>query len=800
MLIGSRRRKGARRRPLLHDHFGKPLPAGSLNGSLPVPGPAAGTRTVTDTESLLSISPWVSGASLFDETGASFGPENNRCSYYPGQSWIGFAGVDFSAAPLVADRWYLVKMEDTATGAMAFGYVKGGDVGPGEALGSELVTNGDFSAWTGDNPDGWTVVNEDANNYVTEDSGKARIVSNNTSPVGLNQLMATVAKKLYKNTFDVTINTLGWQDYVISSVVVLVNYANRTSAGTTTRYLSAAGTNIRHYFYRNSSGASDYTLDNYSLREITAPSATCAYVYPYPGAPATGWAGIAGNFNMNASAYTFDVYEIGEPKLVGVGSKATVAWGDPGLWYPAITRELGKTVIFGPVTVADVSGGMTAGLGYQKSGILQADAFAWMTANDNFTAYDFGAGYSPNLYSLADNTPYYLAIRLLAAGAEYYIRTATGNWKKLWRGGTNATATLYPGISNYNTQFTLGKPGVIIPAEPWFPPVLLADTFTRADGAVGSSEGTDFDGKPAPVRVWSGSGAAVSGNALVITPELGEELVTNGDFSAWTGDDPDGWAVIPGEAAGYYVTEDSGKARLVSGGTYIDIRQSGLLSVGSFYQLSIEIVANTGLGIYLGGADSGALYFTSSLGVHNPTIRANNTYFRVARTVGGAVDTTFDNVSVKQISFPTTLATADLGTSDVMLDTNITRTAGTQAGIALNVDDESNPQNMVLVYLDGVGNCVVDKLVNGTWSTVASTAITYAADAQLRVVKDGTGYSVFYNGSLVGSTNTISDATVVDNTIHGLFSTYEGNSFSAVSAMARGSNGEYNALNRWIRD
>lgn len=53
----------------------------------------------------------------------------------------------------------------------------------GPLYGPELIVNGDFSTWTGDNPDGWTVVGEDATHQVTQVAGGARYLSNTASPV-----------------------------------------------------------------------------------------------------------------------------------------------------------------------------------------------------------------------------------------------------------------------------------------------------------------------------------------------------------------------------------------------------------------------------------------------------------------------------------------------------------------------------------------------------------------------------------------------------------------------------------------
>ena len=84
-----------------------------------------------------------------------------------------------------------------------------------------------------------------------------------------------------------------------------------------------------------------------------------------------------------------------------------------------------------------------------------------------------------------------------------------------------------------------------------------------------------------------------------------------------------------------------------------------------------------------------------------------------------------------------------------------------------------------------------------TWTSVISAAATYSAGATMTVIKDGTSYSLFYNNAKVGSTSTISDAGLVSNTKHGLFSTYSGNTLDNFLVWARGTNGEYSRLNTW---
>ena len=66
-----------------------------------------------------------------------------------------------------------------------------------EQIGAEEVTNGNFDNWTAmDNPDSWTVLNEDANNYVTQDGTYARIVSNDTASIQIKQTIFTIRQNI----------------------------------------------------------------------------------------------------------------------------------------------------------------------------------------------------------------------------------------------------------------------------------------------------------------------------------------------------------------------------------------------------------------------------------------------------------------------------------------------------------------------------------------------------------------------------------------------------------------------------
>lgn len=155
---------------------------------------------------------------------------------------------------------------------------------------------------------------------------------------------------------------------------------------------------------------------------------------------------------------------------------------------------------------------------------------------------------------------------------------------------------------------------------------------------------------------------------------------------------------------------------------------------------------------------------------------------------GKAINTTPSGLSQQ-------MSVAQVSTADVFASAALTRAAGS-VGLAVSMDSASSPANGVLVYLDGT-NCKVDKIVGGTTSNVRTTAVTYSAGARLVVAKNGSEYRVYYNNARVGTEQTISDAGIANNTLHGLFSTDASNTLDDFTCYATGSGGEYAELDKW---
>jgi hypothetical protein len=155
------------------------------------------------------------------------------------------------------------------------------------------------------------------------------------------------------------------------------------------------------------------------------------------------------------------------------------------------------------------------------------------------------------------------------------------------------------------------------------------------------------------LRVLGDGAASNAAGRVVEVPvqTLGAELLTNGDFSAWTGDDPDGWTVTGESGSDPMVTQvnsgggaGTGSARLFSGGALIRISQS-VLSAGSFYEFTHVLSALTGsVNTRLG---TGNTFSYSTIGTKRGVGRASDSLFIIDHFAGDSVS---DAASCKLIT------------------------------------------------------------------------------------------------------------------------------------------------------
>ena len=142
-------------------------------------------------------------------------------------------------------------------------------------------------------------------------------------------------------------------------------------------------------------------------------------------------------------------------------------------------------------------------------------------------------------------------------------------------------------------------------------------------------------------------------NAVVGTTDL----VTNGDFSAWTADDPDGWQVGGESGTDPEVSEvgaDEGHGGAGTGalnfkttGAGIDIKQT-ILTVGKRYRMSLDVTNVVSGSIKLTAGDGSALLIMDTVKTYVFDWTTDTTVFFLRRA--GACDITIDNVKVYELS------------------------------------------------------------------------------------------------------------------------------------------------------
>lgn len=132
----------------------------------------------------------------------------------------------------------------------------------------------------------------------------------------------------------------------------------------------------------------------------------------------------------------------------------------------------------------------------------------------------------------------------------------------------------------------------------------------------------------------------------------GPEIITNGDFSAWTADDPDNWTVFGESGVDPMITEVSGACRLYSSGAGVYIQQSISLESGATYKirLNVDTVVSGGITIVIRGSESVvATVNTPGKYEWDYVASASDTAIQIKRATGGGDDATFDDLSMRKV-------------------------------------------------------------------------------------------------------------------------------------------------------
>lgn len=212
---------------------------------------------------------------------------------------------------------------------------------------------------------------------------------------------------------------------------------------------------------------------------------------------------------------------IANDKIVFAGGATIPAYGDPGYWLDAVTRTAGYLMKLELNLSATSLKIISFGWDSDQSGAIATHQMRFK--DDATIVYVDGGGnlVTPETFSL--NTNYQVILFLRATGFAAFLKGAGyADWTFLLDSRQNTTTPIYPSVANYNSPHSFSKFGVFSDA---FPAPLASDSFARANGAAGQTDGLDHpEQNGGSGEAWTGG--AITSNTLAITPTEGEELAT----------------------------------------------------------------------------------------------------------------------------------------------------------------------------------------------------------------------------------------------------------------------------------
>jgi hypothetical protein len=265
-----------------------------------------------------------------------------------------------------------------------------------------------------------------------------------------------------------------------------------------------------------------------------------------------------------------------------------------------------------------------------------------------------------------------------------------------------------------------------------------------------------------------------SNNPTVANGGLGPELLTNGDFTNWTADNPTNWSIVGSEDGTNYVTQlPAGSAKFVrdATGVFWGISQASVLTANNWYQCSVNVTDVTlgSLLTYLGNLNLGPSI--SAVGTLVGSNIADSTTFYIYKIGSSVANITIDQINVKKIIYSSLFLTRcfDINAS-ISASMTMDNVIG-KGGVFARMDNPTNPKYLVHAWR-GRSEAVMhlDKIVNGVRSPLISTASAYIAGAVIGIqFPTSTTARVMYNGAQVGGDH---DVTNVGYGIYGgLFGT-----------------------------
>jgi hypothetical protein len=266
-----------------------------------------------------------------------------------------------------------------------------------------------------------------------------------------------------------------------------------------------------------------------------------------------------------------------------------------------------------------------------------------------------------------------------------------------------------------------------------------------------------------------------------IAPTAGEDEVSNGEFTT----DYTGWtannatlsvvdsATDPGSASGGSDANclkviDAGGAAGALSGNLSGTAETWYQATSRQYSPSSNATMNVA-SILVGSSSNNSDYVRSPTTTENlwqaitsTFLSSNTANLYVALSTYGTGDNDigyFDSIHVQPLTFATCLALIGTRTQQAGSYTCYPICAAyTQVGIVIEYKDENNLVMAVISRKTGLATAVLYSKVAGVYTAKTSGNITYSPGDPLKVIVDGTTHTLYYDGTQVGTPQTINNS------------------------------------------
>lgn len=484
-----------------------------------------------------------------------------------------------------------------------------------------------------------------------------------------------------------------------------------------------------------------------------------------------------------------------------------------GVWYQGIVRAAGRFQLTNltlqtPAANCNTNWGWDVNQsGISQNGLVTGSGGQFYVREGGGTAVQFGT-YAQGSYRTA--------VVLRSSGMFVFVKGGGyTNWTLVWCGTVDNTALVYPVLGAAAIAVVVTADNIRIPAALWLPSPIASDSFTRADGPLGVTDGAghaEANGGSGKTWLHDVGAWAISTNKAVGTPTEGAEDATNGNME--TGDPPTGWdptlATLDGvadERTGGSGAQSMSIVNLGGGagkasqaldngaGTWVYVTGWGrrVTNASALVRVMTPAFAVTLGFASVSGTSWASILFTCRLTAAACLIVPG------CSTITAADEARYDDISVKPLTLSSLFSSLQAGSVNCKARAKIAAlTSGTQAGVVARLDDAATPANFIIAYMDGT-NLKIDECVGGTYAALGTAAKAFTANDEIELHLSGSAYRCYHITAAGVATLIASGTTNVNpgGTLHGLFSTYASNTFGGFQCWSTGDEGQYESLNQF---